>query len=105
MCIRDSNHLGDRAAAPMAEIVALMVRERLTGSPPPAAAKALVDSFRDEIEAKAGPDLDRLTGAVEDQKAFGRIARAVLRDLAMGDDLSDAPEQDSDCLLYTSRCV
>jgi cobaltochelatase CobT len=90
------NHLGDRAAAPMAEIVALMVRERLTGSPPPAAAKALVDSFRDEIEAKAGPDLDRLTGAVEDQKAFGRIARAVLRDLAMGDDLSDAPEQDSE---------
>jgi cobaltochelatase CobT len=90
------NHLGDRAAAPMAEIVALMVRERLTGSPPPAAAKALVDSFREEIEAKAGPDLDRLTGALEDQKAFARIARAVVRDLSMGDDLSDAPEQDSD---------
>jgi len=90
------NHLGDRTTAPMADIVALMVRERLTGVPPPAAAKALVDSFRDEVEAKAGPDLDRLTGALEDQKAFARIARAVVRDLSMGDDLSDAPDQDTE---------
>jgi cobaltochelatase CobT len=90
------NHLGDRATAPIADIVALMVRERLTGSPPPPAAQALVDSFRDEIEAKAGPDLDRLTGAVDDQKAFARIARTVVRDLSMGDDLSDAPDRDSE---------
>src|SRR5471030_1182415 len=88
------NHLGDPAAAPMADIVALMVRERLTGEAPPPGAQALVDSFRGEIEAKAGADLDRLTGAVEDQKAFARIARAVVRDLAMGDHLSDAPDQD-----------
>jgi cobaltochelatase CobT len=88
------NHLGDPAAAPMADIVALMVRERLTGEAPPPGAQALVDAFRGEIEAKAGADLDRLTGAVEDQKAFARIARAVVRDLAMGDDLSDAPDQD-----------
>ena len=89
------SHLVDRAAAPMADIVALMVRERLTGEAPPAAAKALVDMFREEIEAKAGGDLDRLTGAIEDQKAFARIARAVVRDLSMGDDLSDAPDQDT----------
>ncbi len=90
------NHLGDRATAPMADIVALMVRERLTGSPPPASAQALVNSFREEIEAKAGPDLDRLTGAVDDQLAFARIARAVVRDLSMGDDLSDAPDRDTE---------
>ncbi len=88
-------HLVDRAAAPMPDIVALMVRERLTGEPPPDGARQLVDMFREEIEAKAGPDLDRLTGAVEDQKAFARIARAVVRDLEMGDDLSDAPDQDA----------
>ncbi|HEX7761464.1 MAG TPA: cobaltochelatase subunit CobT [Caulobacteraceae bacterium] len=88
-------HLVDRAAAPISDVVALMVRERLTGEAPPDGAKALVDMFREEIEAKAGPDLDRLTGAVEDQKAFARIARAVVRDLEMGDDLSDAPDQDT----------
>ena len=86
----------DPAAAPIADIVALMVRERLTGEPPPSAARAVVDSLRSEIEAKAGPDLDRLTGAIDDQRAFARIARSVVRDLSMGDDLSDAPEQDQE---------
>ncbi|MGH8277788.1 MAG: cobaltochelatase CobT-related protein, partial [Steroidobacteraceae bacterium] len=74
----------------------LMVRERLTGEAPPPGAQALVDSFRGEIETKAGSDLDRLTGAVTDQKAFARIARAVVRDLSMGDDLSDAPDKDAE---------
>jgi cobaltochelatase CobT len=90
------NHVADLAAAPISDVVALMVRERLTGVAPPPGAKALVDALRDEIEAKAGPDLDRLTGALADQKAFARIARAVVRDLSMGDDLSDAPDQDSE---------
>src|SRR3954465_703381 len=84
------------AAPPMAEVVSLMVRERLTGEPPPPMARALVDMFRAEGEAKAGADLDRLTGAGEDQKAFARIARTIIRDLEMGDDLSDAPDQADD---------
>ncbi len=89
------NHIVDPAAAPVADIVALLARERLTGAPPPPSAKALVDSFREQIEAKAGADLDRLTGAIEDQKTFARIARAVIRDLQFADDLSDAPDQDA----------
>jgi cobaltochelatase CobT len=77
---------------PMADVVSLMVRERLTGEPPPPSAKPLVDLFRADIEAKAGSDLDRLTGAVEDQKAFSRIVRTILHDLAMADDASDQPD-------------
>ncbi|HZZ90197.1 MAG TPA: cobaltochelatase subunit CobT, partial [Caulobacteraceae bacterium] len=88
------DHLVDPAAAPMADILALIARERLTGDPPPPAARALVDAFRPQIEAKAGGDLDRLTGTIEDQKAFARIARAIVRDMELGDDLSDAPDQD-----------
>src|SRR6185436_6384869 len=84
----------DPAAAPIADIVGLMARERLTGDAPPEGAKALVDSFRDQIEAKAGADLDDLLASLDDQKAFSRIARRVVRDLDMGDDLSDAPDQD-----------
>ncbi len=87
---------GDPANPPMADIVALMVRERLTGQPPPTAARALVDAFRGEIESKAGADLDRLTGAIEDQKTFGRIARAVVRDLEMSDELTDPADDDAD---------
>ncbi len=90
------NEVEAMANPPLAEVVSLMVRERLTGEPPPAMARSLVDMFRGEIEAKAGPDLDRLTGAVQDQKTFARIARTIIRDLEMGDDLSDAPDQPDD---------
>ncbi|MBU1374517.1 MAG: cobaltochelatase subunit CobT [Alphaproteobacteria bacterium] len=90
------NEVEAMANPPMAEVVGLMVRERLTGEPPPAMARALVDMFRGEIEAKAGPDLDKLTEALGDQKTFARIARAIIRDLEMGDDLSDAPDQADD---------
>jgi cobaltochelatase CobT len=90
------NEVEAMANPPLAEVVSLMVRERLTGEPPPAMARTLVDMFRGEIEAKAGADLDRLTGAVQDQKSFARIARTIIRDLEMGDDLSDAPDQPDD---------
>jgi cobaltochelatase CobT len=90
------NHVVDPATVPIADVIALMARERLTGSPPPPAARALVDAMRAEIEAKAGSSLDRLTEALGDQKAFARIARTVVRDLSMGDDLSDAPDQDTE---------
>jgi len=87
------NEVEAMANPPLAEIVSLMVRERLTGEPPPPNARALVDMFRADVEAKAGRDLDQLEGSLNDQKAFARIARAIIRDLQMGDDLSDAPEQ------------
>ena len=75
---------------PMADILALMVRERLTGQPPPDGAKVLVDAFRADIEARAGHDLDRLVDTIDDQAAFARIARTVLKDL----DMAEAAEED-----------
>src|SRR3954452_17093400 len=90
---RAFNQIEALANPPYADVVSLMVRERLTGVAPPAMAQPVVNLFREEIEAKAGADLDRLTEAVQDQKAYARIARAILRDLKMGDDLSDAPDQ------------
>ena len=90
------NRLGDTAAAPIADILALLVRERLTGDAPPDVAKLLVDRHRAEIEAKAGPDLDRLSGSIEDQSAFARVARAIIRDLDLGEDMGDDAEDSED---------
>jgi cobaltochelatase CobT len=84
------------ANPPMADILSLMVRERLTGEAPPAAAKPLVDMFRAEIENKAGADLDKLVSLIENQPAFGKQARTILRDLALSDDLSDDPQEADD---------
>ena len=83
----------DRQSAPMAEILSLMVRERLTGDAPPDGAKALVDILRADIEARAGKDLDRLAAAIDDQAAFARVTREILRDLDLGEEMSDATEQ------------
>jgi cobaltochelatase CobT len=86
--------------APWAEVLGLMARERLTGQPPPDGAKAVVDEFRETVEAKAGKDLDRLLDAVDDQDRFGRVVRAILQDLEMAEDTtseaSDANDEDQE---------
>jgi cobaltochelatase CobT len=86
----------DRALAPLADAVALMVRERLTGLAPPANAKGLVDAWRAEIEKSAGADLDKLAAVAEDQREFARLFRNVLSDLGMGDELSVEETNDDD---------
>jgi cobaltochelatase CobT len=86
------NRFDDDAAPPLADILALMVRERLTGDAPPEAARMLVDRHRAEIEAKAGADLDKLTGTIEDQAAFARITRSIIKDLDLGEEFSDENE-------------
>jgi cobaltochelatase CobT len=86
------NEVEATANPPLVEVVSLLVRERLTGEAPPETAKPLVDMFRAEVEAKAGADLDRLEAAIHDQGAFARIARAILADLAMGEDLDETPD-------------
>ncbi|MFC3068948.1 cobaltochelatase subunit CobT [Phenylobacterium soli] len=90
---RSFNQIEALANPPLAEVIGLMVRERLTGEPPPAMAQPLVNLFKADVEAKAGADLDKLEASIGDQKAFAKIARTILRDLDMGDDLSEAPDQ------------
>jgi cobaltochelatase CobT len=77
-----------RSLAPIADAVALMVRERLTGLAPPANAKALVEAWRADIEKSAGADLDKLAEVIDDQREFAKQFRNVLTDLGMGDELT-----------------
>ncbi len=88
----------DRADAPLEDALALLVRERLTGLKPPRAAEKLVDLWRDVIETKAGADLDRLSKAVEDQRAFARTVRDMLVSLDMAEQSAqgDDAEEDED---------
>ncbi len=85
----------DRQAAPMTDALALIVREKLTGEPPPPIAAGLMKLWREEIEAKAGGSLQKLTSAANDQKAFAQVARDLLRDLDLGDELGADPTEDN----------
>jgi len=76
----------DRDEAPLEDAVAMMVRERLTGLQPPAGARRIVDLWRKAVEEKAGAELDKLGGAIEDQKAFAKAVHKLLASLDMASD-------------------
>jgi cobaltochelatase CobT len=84
-----------REDAPIAEVLGLMVRERLTGEKPPASLAGAVELWRPFIEEKAGADLAKLEGALRDQKAFARLTRTLLNHLSMGDQ-SDSEQSDAE---------
>jgi cobaltochelatase CobT len=87
----------DRTKAPMADILALMVRERLTGDAPPDGAASLVNALRSEIEDKAGATLDKLAQALCDQAAFAKLAKTIIADMGMGEDESgDRSDQEGE---------
>jgi cobaltochelatase CobT len=91
------DEITDRADAPIEEAVAMMVRERLTGLPPPPAARRLVDLWRPWIEGRAGRDLDKLERLVENQRSFGDAVHDLLDSLDMGDERSrDDEDEESD---------
>src|SRR5271157_5655957 len=81
-----------REEAPLEDAVAMLARERLTGMKPPAGAERLVELWRPYVEAKAGAELDKLDGAMLDQRAFARSVHRLLASL----DMASESEADSD---------
>src|SRR6266436_2371300 len=88
------DEISDRADAPIEDALAMLVRERLTGLPPPPAAKPVVDLWRDVIEQRAGRNLDRLEDLVENQARFGDVVHDLLDDLDMGEDRSSETDDE-----------
>ncbi len=85
--------ISDKAEAPLADALALMVRERLTGAPPPPAARPLVTLWRDWIELKAAGRLEKLEQTIGDQRGFSQSIRDLLAALDMADELGDDPDE------------
>ncbi|HEY8245665.1 MAG TPA: cobaltochelatase subunit CobT [Hyphomicrobium sp.] len=85
-----------RADAPLEDAVALMIRERLTGMPPPESAKALVDVWRGSIEQRGSKLLKRLDSLAEDQESFGRLMRDLLRALELTEDSVQADREENE---------
>src|SRR6202140_352268 len=88
------DEVSDRADAPIEEALALIVRERLTGMSPPAAATRLADLWRPLIENRAGRDLARLQGPSGNQAPRGDVVHDLLDSLDMGEDRSSEADED-----------
>ena len=84
-----------KADVPIADVLGLIVREKLTGTPPPDAMKYAVDLWRPFIEENAGKDLEKLGSAIRNQAAFAKLTRTILRDLKLSDEF-DADEASDD---------
>ena len=88
------DEITDRADAPLADALAMLVRERLTGLAPPNAAKKMVDLWRPILEDKIGHRLDQLTGFTENQAKFGDAVHDLLSALELGDERNADSEDD-----------
>ncbi|MGE5266520.1 MAG: cobaltochelatase subunit CobT [Deltaproteobacteria bacterium] len=88
-------NVATREDAPLDEALALVVRERLTGQPPPAAAKALVDVWKPLLEKRCGKTLKQLAAKSGDQEAFGRLVRDLLRTLEMAEQPDEGESEEN----------
>ncbi|MDD9908371.1 MAG: cobaltochelatase subunit CobT [Ahrensia sp.] len=87
----------NRDDAPLAEAVAMLVREKITGRAPPKSAENIVDLWRDWVEERAGEAFENLGDCLDDQNAFAKTTRDLITNLEMGDELgSDLPDDDND---------
>jgi cobaltochelatase CobT len=89
-------NITDRQEAPLDEALALIMRERLTGRAPPASAKAMVDLWRPVVEKRCANTLKKMDGLAENQEAFGRLVRDLLRVLDLNDASSDGEREETD---------
>lgn len=88
------NRQVDPDRVPLAEVIGLMAREYMTGAKVPETALTPVNLLRAEIEAKAGAEFARLWAVAEDQRAFGKLSREILKDLDLLTEADAALDED-----------
>lgn len=81
---------------PLPAALSLLLRERVTGEPPPPAATRILAMWRGALDEKAEAAMAELTAATEEQDAFARAARKLLTalDLAEAELDSEANQDD-----------
>ena len=84
----------ERDESKLADVVGLLAREALWGQAPPEKARKMVDAWRPWIEARIGPDFHRLAEFIDDQDVFAKLARQIISELDLGEDLLEEDQED-----------
>jgi len=79
--------------APMAQALALILRERLTGEAPPTVAAELMARWRDDLERRTTESFGKLSKTMDDQQQFAFALHEVVEDLDLGFELGAADER------------
>ncbi len=90
------HRIEQREDAPLADVIGLLVRERLTGLAPPPSATRATRLMRGWLNDRIGHELDSLHGVVGDQVAFAETLRTLIRHLDLPDEDADAAPDDQD---------
>ncbi|MBL4907068.1 MAG: hypothetical protein JKX94_06415, partial [Sneathiella sp.] len=85
-----------KADAPLTEVLGLLIREKLTGTPVPSSASHMVDLWRTEIEAKGEQDFQALIDSSNNQAEFAKATKQLLKDLDLYDDADGSDTQDDE---------
>ena len=84
----------DKNVVMLPDVIGLLAREHLTGEPSPSSAKALVDLWRDDIEAKIGEKFQVMNTCIDDQAAFSDLVYEMVEELELIND--DSKPSDSE---------
>ncbi|HEX2580507.1 MAG TPA: cobaltochelatase subunit CobT [Dongiaceae bacterium] len=83
----------DRQEACLPDVLRLLARETLTGEKVPPSAVSMVDLWRSELAPKLEGDLQELRDHLDDQRAFARFAKKLLRDLNIDFSTEEQPQE------------
>ncbi|MEX0339243.1 MAG: cobaltochelatase subunit CobT [Arenibacterium sp.] len=96
---RGYDQITQSAEAPLPAAAGYLIRSLATGRDLPKGADNVMNLWRGFIEQQAGGTLENLQEILDDQTAFAKFARQVIKDLGYGDQLGDDPdnlEEDED---------
>ncbi len=74
-----------RDQLPLPAALSLLTRERMSGEPPPPAARRILDLWRETLGADAEKAIDAMASVAADQTAFTRAARQLLAALQLAE--------------------
>jgi cobaltochelatase CobT len=80
-----------REDAPLSETLQMLAREAMTGTPPPRAARALIDAWRTSFDNAVLHDLVQLNRQAGNQRAFAQTVRRLLSHLELDLGAEDEP--------------
>jgi cobaltochelatase CobT len=87
------DQIRDAADAPLSVAAGYLFRHLATGRDLPPGADNVMELWRGFIEDHCGDRLNDIETMLDDQRAFARFARDIIRDLGYGDQLGDDPDQ------------
>lgn len=91
------SRLNERSEPPMGDVLALLLREHITGAKPPASLRRLCNHWKPMVDKHFAKHFKKLEGHLDDQEAFQYYMQRLLKDLSLFDNPMDCEnEQDED---------